>query len=39
MTAVMRMLMIVVSVFGDKDDYERCYDDTDVNGSRYDDVN
>jgi len=39
MTAVTSMLMIVVTVFGGKDDYERCYDGTDVNGCRYDDVN
>ena len=25
--------------FGGKDDYERCHNDTDVNDSRYDDLN
>jgi hypothetical protein len=34
MTAVMRMLMIVINVFGNKDGQECYNDDMDVNGSR-----
>ena len=39
MAAVTRMMIVLVTLFGDKEDYGRCFDDTDVNDSRYDDVN